>query len=154
MNEQINIDKEIINKKNTNYLRRNKIKRICFRIPTIVIFFVAFVSKEIGGYITGIIWFILSELIFSIINREQIALDKMVKKGEYYIKEDIVKDIYYKDIDPQEPSKGYFKYMSFIDEKVAYSHENVHLFDIGEKVFLQVVNYKGKKVIINVFKNN
>lgn len=155
MNEQINIDKKIINKKNTKYLRKNKIKRICFRIPTVVIFFIAFVFKEIGGYITGIIWFILSELIFSIINREDIAVDKLVKKGEYYFKEDIVKDIYYKDINSQEPSEGYFIYMSFINEKVAYSPENEiekMMYDIGEKVYLQIVNYKGKNIIINVFK--
>lgn len=154
------IKSEKIEKANKNYIRRKKYRRYAYRIPYLIIYIVAMHPFSVGGLITLLIYASISELLIMALTKREKVIERKIKNGDYIIKEDVVKDIYLKDIDPQEPSKGYFKYMSFVDTKVAYSHENVYRFEIGEKVILQIVKAKHngtlkrlpEEEIINVFK--
>lgn len=142
----------IVEQANKKYIRRKKYRRYAYRIPYLVIYIVATNPFSAGGLITLLIYAIISEFLIMALTKNEKLIEKKIKKGDYILKEDVVKDIYLKDIDPQEPSRGYFKYMSFINAKVAYSQEDVHRFDIGEKVVLQIVVIKNREEIINVFK--
>ncbi len=142
----------IIEQANKKYIRRKKYRRYAYRIPYLIIYVVAANPLRFGGLITLLVYALISEFLIMALTKREKIIEKKINKGDYTLKEDVVKDIYLKDIDPQEPSKGYFKYMSFINTKVAYSRENVYRFDIGEKVLLQLVVIKNKEEIINVFK--
>lgn len=146
------IKNSVIEQANKKYIRRKKYRRYAYRIPYLIIYIVATNPLRFGGIITLLLYAIISEFLIKALTKREKIIEKKINKGDYTLKEDVVKDIYLKDIDPQEPSKGYFKYMSFINTKVAYSHENVHRFDIGEKVVLQIVVVKNREEIINVFK--
>lgn len=156
------MENEKIEKANKNYIRRNKCRRYAYRIPYLILYIVATNPFSIGGMITLLIYASISELLIMVLTKREKVIERKIKNGDYIIKEDVIKDIYSQDIDPQEPGKGYCEYMSFIDTKVAYSHGNLNLmYDIGEKVFLQIVKAKhnGKfkhlpeEEIINVFKS-
>lgn len=153
------MDTKLIEEKNTKYLNHNKMRRMCYRIPTVVIFLVAIICKEIGGWIVGIVWTLISEFFFAVLTKEEKAIDKLVRKKEYFLKEDVIKNIYseYTNPNPSIDDEHYdtgvlIDYIAFENIDVKYSGNDANMYEIGEKVILQVVTYRGKNNIINIFK--
>ena len=147
------IKNSIIEQANKKYIRRNTYKRYAYRIPYLILYIVATNPLRIGGLVTLLVYASISEFLIMALTKREKNIEKKIRNGDYILKEDIVKDIYTKDIDSQRPELGSIEYMSFKETMVAYSHNNLNLtYDIGKKVVLQIVVVKNKEEIINVFK--
>jgi len=154
------MDTKLIEEKNNKYLNHNKMRRMCYRIPTVVIFLVAIICKEIGGWIVGIVWTLISEFFFAVLTKNEKAIDKLVRKKEYILKEDVITNIYSEYSNPHpriDDDEHYdrgtlYNYIAFENIDVKYSGNDANMYEVGEKVILQVVTYRGKNNIINIFK--
>jgi len=150
MGSELDIDKineKIINKYNTR-------KKIYIIAVIIILFIVIFVQKEMAVKILTLATLIGIHFIIKSTTGLERTKVKCVKSKEYKVLETEIVGFenINQEVDEYKPSRT-ITYLNFKDTGLLYEIEPVEQkYGVGDKVILQIINYKNNDYIINIIK--
>ncbi len=144
------VDIEEMNKKSLN--KYYKIKKIIIVITTIILLITIFIQKELITRLLTILTALAIYILMKITNGLKKAIILSIKKGNYEILETVItnKYIYNSSAETYDNSSNR-RCLEFKDTNLIFEIDWMDkTCNIGDKVLLQIVEYKGNKYIINL----